>query len=82
MVRFYALPPFVNRMDLMPKFKSIILSQTGFKAKHIFGNYVEFHFVIGFYYIARLCGGIMGGATTFACKSQGCLWAGLVYFIY
>ncbi len=30
----------------------------------------------------RLCGGIimiMGGATTFACKSQGCQWAGLVY---
>ncbi len=23
----------------------------------------------------------MGGATTFACKSQGCQWAGLVYFI-
>ncbi len=22
----------------------------------------------------------MGGATTFACKSQGCRWVGLVYF--
>ena len=37
----------------MPRFQSIILSQTGFKAKqklvfgdkYIFGNYVEFHFV-------------------------------------
>ncbi len=52
-----ALPPFVNRMDFMPIFWSIILSQRGFKAKHIFGNYVEFHFVIGFYYIWNVkCG--------------------------
>ncbi len=28
-------------------------------------------------------GGIdMGGAITFACKSQGCQWAGLVYFLF
>ena len=35
-----ALPPFVNRMDFMPKFESIFLSQTGFKAKQklVFGD--------------------------------------------
>ncbi len=31
---------------------------------------------------AMLYGGIMGGATTFACKSQGCRWTALVYFIW
>ncbi len=29
---------------------------------------------------AKVFGGIMGGATTFACKSEACQWAGLVYF--
>ncbi len=36
---------------LHAQIQSIILSQTRFRAKHIFRNYMEFHFVIGFYYI-------------------------------
>ncbi len=30
---------------------------------------------------AGVFGGIMTAATTFACKSQGCQWAGLVYLL-
>ncbi len=54
----FALPPFVNRVGglqggLHAKIlvNCLITNRFGFGDKYIFGNYVEFHFVIGFYYI-------------------------------
>ncbi len=45
------------------------------------GGLFKFVHVLGLStFSVPLC--IMGGATTFACKSQRCRWAGLVYLIY
>ncbi len=46
-----ALPPFVNRMDFMPKFSQLSYHKQVSKRSTFFRNYVEFHFVIRFYYI-------------------------------
>ncbi len=46
-----AMPPFVNRMDFMPKFSQLSYHKQVSKQSTFFRNYVEFHFVIWFYYI-------------------------------